>query len=131
GVDLAWTGPGTVFQMDLQYRLDEELITHWEFPETAHNEFFWARGQGWLHARDLYLCLRSSAPITFTHTIDGVPHTYTVASTGGSRLKQYVPLGPFKGKVFRYALDSAAGFRLYGEDCEIRMKQRNTGLGYR
>ncbi len=122
---LSWTGAPVIYQMEVLWRLDEEEITHWEFPETAHTL------SGWQHVRDAYISLNSSAVVTFTHTIDGVPHTYDIPSTNGEERKVPIQLGPYKGKLFRYAFDSAAKFRIYGEDCEFRIKPWNTALGYK
>lgn len=121
----SWTGPGKIFQFDILYRVDEEAIKHWEFPPTTHGM------SGWQQARDAYITLRSGANVTLTVEVDGVTYTYTVPSTGGFKLKQYVQLRPVRGKIFRYSLDSTSAFRIYGDECEIRVKPWNMGLGYK
>jgi hypothetical protein len=85
---------------------------------------------GWQMLRDMYLVVRSTSDLVFSIFVDGVLHTYTVPSTGGERRKQHVWLDPVKGKVFRYMLDGAAPFAIYGDDCEVRAKTWNTSLGY-
>lgn len=124
--DFQWNGTVDLYEYDLLWRGDEELIKHWEFPETSHGQ------HGWQHIRDIFLSYRSTSPLTLTMTIDGVVHTYTnlFPSTGGGRRKIHAFLDPVKGKVFRYAIDSSAGFRLYGEDCEVMVKPWNTQQGY-
>jgi len=124
GIDLAWSGPAKLYQCTYLYRPDEEEIKHWEFPKTSHGF------PGWQHVRDLYLALVSTDTITLTVEVDGESETYTVPSTNGVRTKQHVWLRPLKGKMFRYKLDCSAPFRIYGEDCEVRVKPWNTGLGY-
>lgn len=124
GFNLSWTGPAKIFQFDILWRMDEESITHWEVPPGA-NGFV-----GWQHIRDAYIVLRSSAPTTFTLEVDGVPYTYSIPSTSGLKVKNYVQLSASKGKLFRYSLDSSLPFRVYGDDCEIRSKSWNTKFGY-
>lgn len=119
-----WSGSAIIYQANLLWRGDEEEIKHWEFPETSHGI------QGWQHVRDAYICLRSNAEVILTQVIDGTEYSYSIPSTAGERRKEYVKLGPYKGKVFQWKLDSDETFRLYGEDCEIRTKPWNTQLGY-
>jgi hypothetical protein len=123
--DWAWTGSAKLYQFDVLYRIDEEVIKHWEFPPTTHG------GSGWMQIRDGYFVLRSTADTTLTIEVDGVADTYTIPSTSGEKMKQYVQFLPRKGKVFRYSLDSSSGFRIYGNECEIRVKPWNTQLGYK
>lgn len=125
--DFAWSEGATIYQFELLWRMDEEAVRHWEFPETTHGL------GGWQHLRDGYITVRSSAPLTLTVTVDGTPYTATFrasTNTGGARRKLYFDMPPTKGKVFRYSIDSEADFRLYGEDCELRLKPWNTALGY-
>lgn len=123
--DLTWTGYKNLYQMEFLWRTDEEEIKHWEYPETTHQL------SGWQHVRDIYISLRANAPVTLTLTIDGVAYTYPdLFPATSTRTKMHAYLRPVKGKAFRYALDSSASFRLYGEDCEVRVKSWNTNLGY-
>lgn len=124
----ASTVPPTLYGFTLLWRPDSEAIPHWEFPATTHGL------SGWQFARDLYLTLRSNTTSTLKVIIDGVTYTYSVPSTGGAKKKLYVPLQPAKGKVFKYVLDSDTAttpFRLYGDECEVRVRQWNTSLDYR
>jgi hypothetical protein len=122
--DFSWSGPATFYQIEILFRVDEEALKHWEMPETSHGI------AGWMHVRDAYFCLRSTAPVTFTHTIDGVEKEYVLAATGGERRRIYVRMAPQLGKVFRYALDSDEDFRLYGEDSQLNVKSWND-TGYK
>lgn len=133
GVQLDWVGPAVVYQLELLYRPDEEIITHWEFPETTHGL------SGWQHLRDFYVTLRSTGAVTPQLVIDGttyLPKTVingveysTIPSTSGEKRKLYLQCPPVRGKVFRYILDGGP-FRIYGAECEIRVKSHNTQLGY-
>lgn len=115
---------GIIYQMDILWRMEEEPLRHWEFI-TTHGLV------GWQHIRDAYFCVISHAPIGLTINVDGVDYTYTIPSTNGRRLKQYIKLQPVKGKVFTYTLDSPdADFRLFGNECEVRVKPWITSLGY-
>lgn len=116
-----------VYQFDLLWRPDQEGLKHWEFPDTSHGL------SGWQMGRDGYITVRSLGDLTLTCEIDGVSYPLTFrgsSNTGGERRKLYFNFPPVKGKLFRYSLDSGADFRLYGEDCEVRVKTWNTNLGY-
>lgn len=128
GFAFSWTGPAKLYQFDVLWHEDEELIKHWQFPPTTH------RMSGWQHVRDGYITIRTTDVIVLTVTIDGVDYnaTFTAASTNtsGEKRKLYFTLPPAKGKMFQYAINSNSGFRLYGTECEIRAKQWNTSMGY-
>lgn len=131
-VDLTWAqgveaqGP-IVYQMGVQYRPDEESIKYWDFKETTHGL------PGWQHVRDGYLVVRSGASLVLTITVDGTAYTPTFitnSNTGGEKRKVYWEMPATKGKVFKYTLTSSAEFRLYGNECEVRVKPWLTNLGY-
>lgn len=126
--DLSWIGVAKVYQMEILWRPDEEDIVHWSFPPTSHGL------SGWQQLRDLYLTTRNLVPLTLSISADGdSPDQYPIPATGGSKLKQHIKLRPRKAKLFKYDLDTTeAGipFRVYGEDCELRLKVWNTNLGY-
>lgn len=116
-----------LYQIDVLWRPEPASLTHFETREMSYGM------PGFGHARDAYVAIRSSSNVTLTITADGVATTYTIPSTGGQRRKQYVPLFSNKGKVFKTSLDSAdsvSQFRLYVEDCELRLKPWVTSLGY-
>ena len=123
-LDFSGSGVASLFQCDLLWRDDGHGVVHWEYPETSHGM------AGWHHVRDIYMAIRSTADATLTITIDGTVHTYTIPSTGGERSKPHIWVKPIRGKMFRYSIDCPSAFRIYGEDCEIRVKQWNTQLGY-
>lgn len=126
-VDLEWEGQATVYQMEVLWRPDEEEIVHWEFPATSHQL------TGWQQLRDIYLTTRSQVPLLLTIQADDQADTYVVPATGGLKKKQCIKLNARKGKLFRYRLDTTVDgqpFRVYGEDCEARLKVWNTNLGY-
>jgi hypothetical protein len=115
----------TLYNIEILFRSDQEVLKHWEIPETTFGL------PGWNHIRDGYFMLRSDAIINVTQTIDGVAHTYTIPSTSGQKRKMYVKFDPVRGKVFRFALDSSLGFRLYGDETQLNIKPWNTNLGYK
>lgn len=125
GFDIQWNAPGTLYQLHTFYRPDEERITHWEHPDSSHDT-----NMGWMHIRDAFFCLRSTANVTLTHTIDGLPFTYVLPSTGDLRRRIHVYLAPVKGKVFKWELNSTASFKFYGEDSQIFIKPWNSALSY-
>lgn len=116
-----------LFNSEFLFRVDQEVLNHWETPPAAFGN------AGWQHIRDGYFCMRSTTDVTLTITIDGTPYTYTIPSTGGDKEKVYMKFRPVKGKMFQFQLDSTNGgvFRLYGEDTQLNIKPWNTDVGYK
>lgn len=121
-----------LFQFDTLWRPEPVSVIHWEARETSH------RLPGYQHLRDMYLPIRSTTPVVLTCTFDintnaSYSQTYTVPSTGGARLKVYIPFNSNKFKTVRYSLDSTditQPFRIYEDDLEVRVKPWLTTLGY-
>jgi hypothetical protein len=116
-----------IYQFDILWRPEPVSVTHWETRESSYGM------PGYGHVRDSYVAIRSTAPVILTMTFDGTAQTYTIPSTGGQRRKMYVPSFANKGKVYKFSFDAADGvtaFRLYVEDCELRIKPFVTSLGY-
>ncbi len=129
GFNFTWTGDVSLYQLTVLLREDEEPVSHWEFPETTHNL------SGLQQVKDIYLALRSTSIITATITTIGptgtkTTNTYNVPSTGGEKQKLLVPLAATKGFMTRYELDSSTPFRLYGGECEVRVKPWKTNEGF-
>jgi len=129
--DIAWTsGPGGVvqpklFQYDLMYRHEPAELTHWQLPPTTFGM------QGYLHVRDLYLMVRSNAPITLqVLPSNGPTQVFTLPSTGNVKRKLYVQLAPSKALSYSFIMDSSAIFRMYADESEVRCKQWLSKLGY-
>jgi len=132
--EIAWTrtdvGGGIVsdpviFQYDTLWFLEPVQVRHWQSQPTSF-EF-----PGFVHCRDAYIAIRSTAPVTLTMTIDGVAvQTYTIPSTAGQRLKQYVQFDSNKGLMYQFSLDSEQEFRVYEPDIETRVKPWLGVLGY-
>jgi hypothetical protein len=128
----SWNGPATIYQIELLWRPDEEEIVNWSFPPTSHGL------SGWQQMRDIYLTTANSGALVLTVNSDSQQDSYDVPSTSGLKRKQHVKLRARKGKLFSYSLvpaqtqDGGDGpsFRVYGEDCEARVKVWNTNLGY-
>jgi len=97
-----------------------ELVTTWITPVTTHGL------QGYFSHRDSQIAVLSSAAVNFKVTANGIsgsPFSYSIPSTGSLFLKNYLPLQPMKSKEVQYSLTSSAGFRLFVQDCEVRIKQ--------
>jgi hypothetical protein len=116
------------FQYDTLWFLEPVQVTHWQSQPTAF-EF-----PGFVHCRDAYIAIRSTASVTLTMTFDSgagqVTQAYTLPSTGGVREKLYIQLNSNKGLLYTFALDSAQSFRVYEPDLEIRVKPWLGLLGY-
>ena len=131
-LDFEWNGSAIIYQYTLMWRPDEEWITHWEFPPTTFGS------RGWGHIRDLYLTLRANAPGTISVEVDGVVYLPRVSptensgvipSTNGQKQKLHFWCPPVKGKLYRFILNGGP-FRLYGNECEVRVKEFNNSLTY-
>ena len=130
--DVAWQETALInpifYQYEIIYRHEPTETTHWELPQTGLGM------EGWFHIRDLYVVLRSQAPVTLTVTpgVAGAsPMTFTLPSTAGAKNTIYVQLPMNKANSYAFALDSTKPFRVYAEDCEVRIKQWLTNLGYK
>jgi len=126
--DFAWSKTSAqtpiLFQYEILYFMLPVATEHWASDETSFGL------QGWLHLRDLYVTIRSTANVTLTLNFDGTLQTYTIASTGGVRQKVYVQLAPNKGKLYKFEFNSSAPFNLFEAASEVRVKQWLTSLGY-
>ena len=89
-----------LYNIEILFRADQEVLKHWEIPETAFGM------PGWNHIRDGYFVIRSTSDVALTITIDGTPYSYTIPSTGGEKRKVYMKFRPIRGKMFRFALDA-------------------------
>lgn len=118
-----------LFQYDTLHFFEPVGVTHWQAQPTSF------AFPGFMHVRDCYVAIRSTADATLTVTIDvgkatPVVQTYTIPSTGGQRLKQYIQLAPNKGLSYQFAIDCAQEFRVYQSDLEQRVKPWLGVLGY-
>lgn len=93
-----------------------ELAVNWTTQGTTHD----LKGYQWV--RDALLAMESTADVTLTITVDGADYVYVIPHTAGAYRKVYLPFKAVKGKLFVYKLTSAAGFRLYERDCEVRVR---------
>lgn len=114
------------YQMDILYRIEPSAMQHWQVPPYAMG------ANGWFHMRDAYMTLRSASDVTFKVTPDqGPSFTLTIPSTAGKKQKVYLRFPPNKAKLAEFAIDSTADFRIYQEECELRVKQWVNPLGYK
>jgi hypothetical protein len=128
--DVTWNASATInpifYQYEILYRHEPTETTHWELQPTSFGM------QGYLHIRDMYVMIRSTAPVTLTIFVDDslTPQTFTLPATGLIKDKLYVQLAANKAKLYSFRLDSAAPFRIYADESEVRIKQWLTNLGY-
>ena len=126
--NIEWTRTGSInpilYGLDILWRPEQSSVKHWESLPSSLGMV------GYFFIRDMYVCIRSNASVTLTINFDGTSQTYTVASTAGEKRKVYVPLASNKGKVYSFALDSTAEFRLYASDIEVRCKPCLGVMGY-
>jgi hypothetical protein len=120
----------TLYQFDILWRPEPTQLTHWEARENSYGI------AGYAHLRDGYLGIRCTEDLLMKFYLDGsaTPFTtLTIPSTSGRRRKLFFALPANKWKLVRVTLDSPGGtpFRCYEMDCEFRIKQWLTPLGYR
>jgi hypothetical protein len=128
--DFAWNGTAAiqpiVYQYEILYRHEPAEVTHWELPPSSFGI------EGWLHIRDIYIMLRSTANVTLKVTPDGAAaQSFVIPSTSGSKKKVYIQMAFNKAKSFAMTLDSSAVFRMYQQESEVRCKGWLTKLGYK
>ena len=115
-----------LYQYETLYRHEPAEVTHWELPPSSLGM------DGWFHIRDGYITLRSNADVTLTITPSvGLAQTFLLLSTNGAKQKLYFQMAESKAKNYAFALDSAATFRVYADESEVRAKQWLTKLGYK
>lgn len=102
-----------------------ELVSRWEVQRTSHDS------PGYKHVRDIFVSHISTSDITLTLTVDGVSKSYVIPNSNGTHTKSLIAVEAVKGKMFSYLLTSAAGFRLFQRDSEVRLGDWLRGEGYR
>jgi len=93
-----------------------ELVTRWITQPTTHDL------SGYQHLKDGFIPYMSTADVTLTVTLDGVPYVYTLPNSGGEYVKHYLLFQPKKFRWAEYSAISTAGFRVFERDMEIRVK---------
>ncbi len=94
-----------------------ELVPVWETQEGSW-EF-----PGFFHHRDCYIPAISSGASTLTITVDGTAVSYTIPTTAGAYLKQYLVLQPMKGKYAKYRIvGPSTGIRIFQKDLTVRCR---------
>jgi len=96
-----------------------ELAGVWTTQETTHDL------EGYFFHRDFLPALVSTGPVNLRVTVNGnpgSPFNYTIPSTGGLFLKQYMALQAMKAREVQYSL-TGDPFRMFVKDSEVRVKQ--------
>lgn len=118
------TGNWRIINVEWVFKLDSETVTRW------HTQLTSLGFQGYWYVRDLIVAHESSADLTLSIVVDGVSYGYTIPHGSGSRIRSYLPIQPIKGKYMQFVFTSAASFRLYLRDCELRAKAWGLGGPY-
>jgi hypothetical protein len=98
------------------WKTDSESVTRY------HTQVTSLGFPGYWHQRDWLIAHESSANLSVSVIVDGVTYVYTIPHGSGARIKSYLPMRAVKGKYGQFIFTSAAGFRLYLPDCEVRAK---------
>lgn len=95
-----------------------ELVKEWHTEGTSHGI------EGWQHAKEVNFAHISTADVQLTLVPDnGAPFTVTIPNSGGVQTKTLVTFPANKFKIVSYNASSAAGFRLWVNDIEVKVKQ--------
>jgi hypothetical protein len=79
---------------------------------------------GWGHVREMNIAHQSTADLTLLLTFDTGPAiTLTVPNSGGQYAKTKVTIPANKFKMVEVLVSSAAPFKLYGSDLEMKIRQ--------
>lgn len=102
-----------------------EDATQWETQDTTFDL------PGFLTVHDGVMAYASDTPITLTVSHDQTPIAYTLPTTNGDYQRVYVRFGPYKGKSVNFQWYSDLPFRLYKQDCSVRVQGWGQPGGYR
>ena len=94
------------------------------FHQTAHGL------TGYQHVRDAWLTYNSTVPVTLTVTVDGTAYAYSLPTTAGLDREVYLVCQPVKGRLFGYTLSATQPFRLYPDECRVRIGPWGLADGY-
>lgn len=133
-IDIEWNGNATIYGKTLQVHPEEEVVTNWAFGPTSHGL------RGYQTVKDLYLMVKCGTPgatttLTATVIIDGVTYPLydqnlsTSFTVGDFKTKVHLYAPPVKGKTYRWQVVGQR-FMLYGNECEVRVKEIASGLSY-
>ena len=106
------------------WTLDALTRTAWYVAPTAHGL------TGYQHVRDAWLTYNSTVPVTLTVTVDGTAYAYSLPTTAGLDREVYLVCQPVKGRLFGYTLSATQPFRLYPDECRVRIGPWGLADGY-
>jgi hypothetical protein len=102
-----------------------EAATQWETQFTTHDL------PGFFHVFDGVIAYAALAPITLTVEYEnGMSGTYTLPSNSGNYMRQRIIFEAEKGKAVRYRWTSDEPFRLFKQDCSVRVQGWGLPGGY-
>ena len=121
--------PWKLFKWRWVFEPSPELVTDWITQPTTLD------GEGFMHIREVQIAHISTANLTFSIiTDDGtnapITDTYTINHGTGVYKKTYVVTQARKFKSVTFKLVSAAGFRVFQKDIEVRFRSWGAGGGY-
>lgn len=115
--------------MLLDYRFvfepEPELATQWE------TQFTSADWPGFGHMRDMVIAHRTTSTLALQVLYDDRVETYSIPASGGGYKRDYLVLGPGKGKAVQFKWTTATPGRLYKRDIVVRAVGWGDASGYR
>jgi hypothetical protein len=119
--------PSRIYSLVYVFDGDPYQLDRWETEEITHGV------QGWSYATHAHVTVRSTADVTlqvigYNQSGTATTKSYTIPSTGGVKVKAFVPLQAMKGILHRYILTSAEPFHLFQEETVIYVRDWNTAL---
>jgi len=121
--------PWKLFKWRWVFEPSPELVTDWITQPTTLD------GEGFMHIREVQIAHISTANLTFSIiTDDGtnapITDTYTINHGNGVYKKTYIVTRDRKFKSVTFKLVSAAGFRVFQKDIEVRFRSWGQSGGY-
>lgn len=122
GTTTAWSTaltPPIIYGVIPTFEVEPPTITRWSSLPTDHGIV------GWQMATGMFLTLRSNAAVDLTVLAHGQNGTllntssYTMASTGFAKYKNWIPFNATKGAMYSYQLSSTQPFVLYSEESTV------------
>ncbi len=117
--------PGRLYSLQFVFDGEPFALDRWETQEGTNGI------NGWSYATYAHVTLKSTTDVTFditayNQTGAAITKTYTIPSTGGVKVKTFVPFQAMKGVLHKYVLTSESPFTLYQEETTVYVREWGT-----
>jgi hypothetical protein len=117
--------PGRLYSLQWVFDSEPFALARWETQEITHGIDSW-HYPIWAH-----VALKSTADvnmqvIAYNQVGTQTVNNYTITSTGGNKIKAFVPFQPTKGILYKYIITSAESLYLYREETTVYVREWGT-----